>query len=313
VLIFPEGSRTRDGNIDRFHKGAFYLAQQLDIPLSRYLVHGIGHVLPAGGFMLQEGSITIKYIGSSLIDNSDPRAYYHVSKETCIAMRQAYKELCPEIETPYHLRHQLIANYIYKGPVLENYIKIKIRLEKYYEIFDRLIPRKASITDIGCGYGPMTFMLCLRSKERNILALDYDENKIELAQNCELAIRYPVKFVAADATNYDYPASDVFLISDMLHYLPAEKQTSLVNICISKLNPNGMIIIRDGDNQMGRQHFGTKLSEFFSTNLGFNKTTSKLNFFSHSFVEKIAMENKLQLEIIDDSKLTSNRIYILRR
>lgn len=313
ILIFPEGSRSRDGHIGRFHKGAFYLAQQLNLPINKFLVHGIGQVLPPGAFMIHEGSVTIKYVGTLKIQNNDPRAYYYASKETCTKMRAAYKELCDEIETPYYLHHQLIANYIYKGPIVENYIKVKVRLEQYYELFDKLVPRKAHIIDIGCGYGPMTYMLCLRSSERNILGIDYDEDKIALAANCELAGRYPVKFAAADATNYPYPVSDVFLISDMLHYLPSDKQKDLITECISKLAPGGMIIIRDGDSLLEKKHLGTRLTEFFSTNLGFNKTTSRLTFFSHNFVEEVAREYNMNLEIQDQSKLTSNRIYILKR
>jgi len=313
ILVFAEGSRTNDGEIKRFHKGGFYLAQELQMPVKKILVHGVMEVLPRSGFMLSPGYLTVKILGSFRISENDPRAYYTASKETCENMRAAYIELRQEIETPRYLRNRLLANYVYKGPVVENYMKIKIRLENSYELYDKIIPENSFITDIGCGYGPVAFMLSMRSKGRKILAIDYDEDKITLARNCELATHLPVQFVAADATEYNLPESDVFLISDMLHYLPVEKQAVLIKNCTDKLNSNGSIIIRDGDSQLKNQHLGTRLSEFVSTHIGFNRADSKLSFFSSNFVKEVAKKNGMDIEIIDNSKLTSNRIYILTR
>jgi 2-polyprenyl-3-methyl-5-hydroxy-6-metoxy-1,4-benzoquinol methylase len=313
ILVFAEGSRTDNGEIKRFHKGGFYLAQELKMPVKKILVHGVMEVLPRSGFMLSPGCMTVIILGSIRIPDNDPRAYYTISKETSKSMRVAYDELRREIETPQYLSNRLLANYVYKGPVVENYMKIKLRLEKYYELYDNLIPRKAFITDIGCGYGPISFMLGLRSSERKILAIDYDEEKVTLAKNCELANQLHIDFVNADASIYSLPESDVFLISDMLHYLPTEKQSMLIKNCLDKLNYNGSIIVRDGDNLLKRQHLRTRLSEFFSTHIGFNKADSNLSFFSSIFVKEFAAKYGLGVEIIDNSKLTSNRIYVLTR
>jgi uncharacterized protein len=99
----------------------------------------------------------------------------------------------------------------------------------------------------------------------------------------------------------------------MLHYLPSEKQFELIDNCTKKLKTRGMMIIRDGDSQQIKKHKGTLLSEFFSTRLGFNKANSKLSFFSSNFIRDIADKFKMSIEIIDEKKLTSNRIYILRK
>jgi hypothetical protein len=63
---------------------------------------------------------------------------------------------------------------------------------------------------------------------------------------------------------------------------------------------------------MQKRHFGTRLSEFMSTNIGFNKTKFKLEFISSATVKDVAEVNNMSLEIIDQSKLTSNLIYILK-
>ena len=64
---------------------------------------------------------------------------------------------------------------------------------------------------------------------------------------------------------------------------------------------------------MEKRHLGTKVTEFLSTNIGFNKTEFDLEFVSSSMIEAIANKHKLKLEIIDNTKRTSNLIYILRK
>ena len=57
IVIFPEGTRTPDGRIGRFHQGAFMLAQELGVDVIPVFVHGAYDVLPKKDFMLREGAI----------------------------------------------------------------------------------------------------------------------------------------------------------------------------------------------------------------------------------------------------------------
>jgi hypothetical protein len=76
------------------------------------------------------------------------------------------------------------------------------------------------------------------------------------------------------------------------------------------------MIIRDGDRQMDKKHFGTRLSEFFSTRIGFNQTRGdekKLFFTSREKIMKILTEHGMEAEIVDETKMTSNLVYIARK
>ncbi len=48
LLIFPEGTRSRDGQLARFKKGAFYLAKHLGAPILVLKVAGTDDVFPPG-------------------------------------------------------------------------------------------------------------------------------------------------------------------------------------------------------------------------------------------------------------------------
>ena len=56
VIFFPEGTRSRDGKLKRFKKGAFRMALDLDLPILPITVTGTRDVLPAGTSDLLPGS-----------------------------------------------------------------------------------------------------------------------------------------------------------------------------------------------------------------------------------------------------------------
>ena len=96
----------------------------------------------------------------------------------------------------------------------------------------------------------------------------------------------------------------------------SEEQEKLIARCVEKLNKNGVIIIRDADPGMKRRQRGTALSEFFSTRLSFNLTRDghkKLYFTPREAYEKIFAGLGLDVEIIDETSLTSNLVYVLRK
>ena len=104
-----------------------------------------------------------------------------------------------------------------------------------------------------------------------ITGIDYDEDKIITAQNCTDDLEN-IRFVHEDISAKQLPASDVFLLMDVLHYMAEEKQADLLKKCFGSLKENGLIVIRDADADLRNRTTGTKITEFFSTQLGFNKT-----------------------------------------
>ena len=54
VLFFPEGTRSRDGELGDFKIGAFDLAVEHGVPLIPVAVHGTGRALPKHGMILRE-------------------------------------------------------------------------------------------------------------------------------------------------------------------------------------------------------------------------------------------------------------------
>lgn len=312
-MIFPEGHRNDDGTIRRFHKGAFYLAGKLKIDILPIIIHGQNQCLKKSEFFLKRGFLTTKFLPRiDLSKNEYGKTVREQSMNVNDWFRKEYAAVRQERETPGYWADYIIKNFTYKGPVLEWYTRIKLKFEHNYIFFNNLIPRKCTITDLGCGYGYLDFMLAMVAEDRIIRAYDYDEDKIAVAGNCAIKTGQ-LTFAVADITRLEPELSDVFILYDVLHYLQKKEQIHLLEKCIEKTNPGGMIIIRDSDKEMKKRHLGTRLTESFSTRSGFNKAEHKLEFVSRTSIEEIARKHKMKLEITDDTKRTSNVVYILRK
>lgn len=318
ILVYPEGTRSVDFKMRRFHKGAFYIAEKLKLDILPVVLHGTGHCMTKGDDLLvKKGLVTAKYLDRITPDNKEfGDNYSERAKKIGRYFRKVYNNMREEIEDTKFYSDKLIKNYIYKGPVLEWYLRVKLRLENNYEIFDSLIPRKAKIYDIGCGYGFLSYMLHFVSEDREITGIDYDDEKISVAYNCNLK-NENIQFECADVTKFEFKPADVFILSDVLHYIPEQKQEKIVENCINNLNDNGMIIIRDANTKLKGRHKGTKWTEIFSTKImQFNKTADESKeLYFRSSDDIFAMFNKydIEIEVIDQAKLTSNVVYVIRK
>ena len=317
IAIFPEGTRTYNGKMKRFHKGAFYLAETLQLDILPILLYGNNKIIAkAQPFNIRKGIIYTEILPRIPADDlSFGTTYQERTKRISAYMKEGYARICREKNTTDNpaFYEALIQNYIYKGPVVEWYIRIKVKMERNYRLFNRLIPVQGQITDIGCGFGPLCYMLSMLSEDRDILGIDYDEDKIALAQHGWLRNEH-LQFRHGNALEYPLPESDVFILNDMLHYMSYEHQRTLLLKCADRLRSQGMIIIRDGNSANTSKHRLTRFTELLSTRIfNFNRTTGELHFTTETQLREIAVTCGMNVEIIPNDKYTSNTIYIFRK
>lgn len=313
VVIFPEGTRSEDGKIKRFHKGAFYLAEKYQVDIIPILLHGLDYTIRKSGFVLLSGEINIQILPRiSPADLSFGKDYRERAKLIAKYMREEFQKMVLQHEDVAYYHDAVLANYIYKGPVLEWYVRVKMKLERNFRLFEENVPKHGKIIDMGCGYGYLSYMLYFTGKEREIVGLDYDEEKIEVAQN-SYAKNRQIQFETADLAHYNPSPADCYIIKDVLHYLKQEDRKQLLEKCFQNLKEGGRVLIRDGFTE-NKRHESTRLTEHFSTKLiRFNKTQNELDFLSKSEIEDIAARFGMECETLDEGHRTSNQTLMIKR
>ena len=58
-LIFPEGTRSRDGKLQPFKRGGFFLAASSQVPVFPVSIKGSYALLPKGSFFAKKGKVDV--------------------------------------------------------------------------------------------------------------------------------------------------------------------------------------------------------------------------------------------------------------
>ncbi|MDR2469072.1 MAG: 1-acyl-sn-glycerol-3-phosphate acyltransferase [Tannerella sp.] len=185
IVVFPEGTRSPDCSILRFHRGAFYLAERLQLDILPVLIHGIGHVLPKPEFMLRKGRIHIRIMERiRLNDARFSPDYAPRSKEIRRFYREAYQTLCCELETPDYYSDLVLHNYLYKGPTIERAVRKSLRRHRNFVREVGIFPGKDRVIIHNSGYGEFTLLLALVRKELQVVGVESDPDKRATAIHC---------------------------------------------------------------------------------------------------------------------------------
>ncbi len=60
VIIFPEGTRSRDGNIRQFKKGGFVLAVDAGVPVVPVIIHGTWPIMQKDSLRIRPGNVVLE-------------------------------------------------------------------------------------------------------------------------------------------------------------------------------------------------------------------------------------------------------------
>lgn len=183
VVVFPEGTRSVTGEIIRFHKGAFQLAQALNVDILPVFIHGAHDVMPKNDFVLREGNLYVE-VGERMpsddvksMDAKELRSHFHNF------YIEHLEEIRKEREDVSYVLPFVKYKYIYKGNDVErevrsNLKKIKAQADKINSLSD------SEITISDCGYGELAWTIALVHRDIQVYAHMDDEDKYLIASHC---------------------------------------------------------------------------------------------------------------------------------
>jgi 1-acyl-sn-glycerol-3-phosphate acyltransferase len=93
VLIFPEGTRSRDGKIQSFKKGGFVMAIDAGVPIVPVVITGTRAIMPKGKFRVYKGHVRMD------IQKPIPTSTY--TRETKAALMEGVRRvICEKFDPP---------------------------------------------------------------------------------------------------------------------------------------------------------------------------------------------------------------------
>lgn len=114
VVIFPEGTRSVDGKLGRFHKGAFALAAQCGVDVLPVYLHGNHHVMPKNDIVLRRGAIEMM-IGHRVAATTLADDALQAAQQMRTGFAEQYARFRATVETEDYFRPLVRYQYLYKG------------------------------------------------------------------------------------------------------------------------------------------------------------------------------------------------------
>ena len=160
-------------------------------------------------------------------------------------------------------RHRIAA--LYDHHLQRSYIRGKLASDPVYATTTALIAGSSlPLLDIGCGIGLLGQYLHAQGHSQPYLGLDHDLRKITAGQQAvrRAGLDAVMQLQHADAAELPPTHGHVALL-DMLHYLSAERQRSLLQAASRHLAPQGCLIIRNVLREKNGYFHATRIAEFF--------------------------------------------------
>lgn len=184
VAIFPEGTRSLDGRIQRFHRGAFLAARELGLDILPMWLHGFGYALPKHDFVLRRADLSLE-IGERIPASAIPEDLKTFVREYRHAYAAVYERIRRERETAAYLAPYVRYQYLYKGEDAMRECR-SVLTKKTIEAIDALDDGPASVEVPESGCGVYALLLALAHPEKEIYAYERDEEKYLTAVRCQV-------------------------------------------------------------------------------------------------------------------------------
>ncbi|STD55256.1 1-acyl-sn-glycerol-3-phosphate acyltransferase [Empedobacter falsenii] len=183
LMIFPEGTRSRTNNINRFHKGAFYLAEKLQLDILPIYIHGNSEIIPKGEFLIFDGHI-YSIIGKRIAWNDENCGlnYSERTKKISKEFKANFQEIRNQYEDENYWKQKLFLSFLYKESEIIQAVKKDFKLNKsVYHQLNNAFTKDERIVHFSNDFGQIDFLLLMQQFNRKIITFVKEEEKREVA------------------------------------------------------------------------------------------------------------------------------------
>lgn len=233
LMVFPEGTRSENNVIKRFHKGAFFLAEEFKLDIIPVVIHGASELIPKGDFVIHDGTLTLTILERITPKNTSfGNNYAERTKQISTFFKAEHRKIRQQLEGPGYFKKMLINSYDYKEIEIGDAVKkdLKQNLETYFNLNKHINP-KAKILHLGNDYGQLDVLLALQEPQRKIVSFINDEEKVLVAKTNYFLKKRKISYLNQldSVIENQY---EIVLISDENYAADLEKVTAASSIIL---------------------------------------------------------------------------------
>ncbi len=195
LIAFPEGTRTETAKMGRFHKGSFFLAEELDLDILPVLIHGNSQVSPKRDFIIEDGRIHVKLLPRITQENTEyGKGYAQRTKLISRYFKEEYRKLQDAIEDVDYYTKAILNNYLYKDcyGIVKN--DIKRRKHDYFKVA-ALLEATDKVLYYGNDHGQALLNLSFKKPYIKFFGIIEDQEKLAIAKRCYSVKRNKIKYL----------------------------------------------------------------------------------------------------------------------
>ena len=129
------------------------------------------------------------------------------------------------------------------------FVRWKMQLDRIFALLAAEDLGSGTVVDLGCGYGLALGFVAFSQPRRRLVGGDLDGHRIKVARQALSSLNADLS--VGDIRNVELPPAGLILILDVLQYLSADEQMTMLQRCCSALVPQGILIFRVHDRERG--------------------------------------------------------------
>ncbi|PWK20713.1 MMPL family transporter [Xanthomarina spongicola] len=230
LMAFPEGTRSYTNKMKRFHKGAFFLAEQFKLDIVPVMIHGNSEVLPKGNFVIKSGAITVKILDRiPFEDDIFLGTTRDTTKKTSAYFKEQFNAFRQEIEDDIYFHKVVLEEFRYKGDALYKQVKLDLKTNRtaYKTIMDS-VGEKDSILHISKTCGQLDFLLALDRPDRKIYTNFENKSVSNIVKNSYISNNH-YKISVLDTIEDTLNNNANVLILDAINLTNKQLETTILN------------------------------------------------------------------------------------
>lgn len=179
IVVFPEGTRSDDCRINRFHQGAFLLARELEMDILPMVLHGAGHYLAKHDSLFRKNPQTLRILSRIQLGMADEMPLRKQASYFRRIISTEYSRMERELETSDYWKNFVLYKYAYRGWATTSRAKSELKLLNGLEKDINSI--REPVYFINAGVGVLPLVCALANKDIEVFSFVENINDFDIA------------------------------------------------------------------------------------------------------------------------------------